>query len=198
MLNLKPIILNGYHVTLESFNESHRNDLRNAAQDERIWTYNGVKAFGHRFDLWFDKALKNLEITQQIPFVVRRIRDGAIIGSTRYYDISPEHRRLTIGYTWYIPDVWGSVVNPECKYLLLSHAFEALQMNRVEFVTDVRNLRSRAAIKKLGAMEEGILRRHMILEDGYIRDTAVHSIVSPDWPNIKSRLNNRVHEFKLV
>lgn len=195
MANLNPIILNGHHVTLEPCNESHRNELRAAAQDERIWIYNGTKGLGLRFDPWFDKALKNLETRQQIPFIVRRIRDGEVIGSTRYYDISPEHYRLTIGYTWYMLDAWGSVVNPECKYLLLSHAFEVLQMNRVEFVTDVRNLRSRAAIKKLGAIEEGILRRHMILEDGFIRDTVVYSIINPDWAEVKAQLLNRIDVF---
>lgn len=192
MLYIKPITLPGCYVTLEPINESHRNDLRDAAQDERIWTYNGVKAFGERFDPWFDKALKNLEAAQQLPFVVRRMTDDAIIGSTRYYDISPEHHRLTIGYTWYIVDVWGTAVNPECKLLLLKHAFETLYVNRIELVTDIRNLRSRAAIKKLGAIEEGILRHHMILEDGCIRDTAVHSVIKQEWPSIKLRLEERL------
>lgn len=127
-----------------------------------------------------------------MPFVVRRVVDGEIIGSTRYYNISQEHHRLTIGYTWYIVDVWGTVVNPECKYLLLRHAFETLHINRVELLTDVRNLRSRAAIKKLGAIEEGILRWHMIVEDGRIRDTVVHSIIKSEWPPVKLGIEARL------
>jgi RimJ/RimL family protein N-acetyltransferase len=196
MLNSNPIVLHGHHVILESFNEVHRNELRNAAQDERIWTYIGTNAFGYRFNPWFDTALNNLETMRQIPFIVRRIKDGEIIGSTRFYDIFPEHRRLTIGYTWYTLDAWGSAVNPECKYLLLNHAFEILQMIRVEFLADVRNLRSRAAIKKLGAIEEGILRNHMVLENGFIRDTAIYSIINSDWADVKSQLTNRINTFR--
>lgn len=185
-------VLKGNWVQLEPLNDSHRDDLYAVAQDESIWTYNSSKAFGDRFYRWFDKAVKCLQAEQHLPFVVRRISDKKLIGSTRYYDINSENHRLTIGYTWYIPEVWGSCVNPECKYLLLKYAFEELQANRVEFVTDSRNSRSRAAIKKIGATEEGILRHHMILEDGFIRDTVIFSITKPEWPTIKLNLENRL------
>lgn len=185
-------MLKGNWVQLEPLNDSHRDELYAVAQDESIWTYNGSKAFGDRFYRWFDKAVKCLRAEQHLPFVVRRISDKKLIGSTRYYDINSENHRLTIGYTWYIPEVWGSCVNPECKYLLLKYAFEELQANRVEFVTDSRNSRSRAAIKKIGATEEGILRHHMILEDGFIRDTVIFSITKPEWPTIKLNLEIRL------
>jgi RimJ/RimL family protein N-acetyltransferase len=196
MLNIRPEILRGSLVQLEPLDESHKNELYEAAQDEAIWTYNGSKAFGERFYRWFDKAIKCHQDQQHLPFIVRRLSDKRIIGSTRYYDINCEHHRLTIGYTWYIPEVWGSYVNPECKFLLLQFAFENSSVNRVDFVTDSRNSRSRAAIKKLGAIEEGVLRHHMILDDGFIRDTVIFSIVQPDWLQIKSSLQIRLEKFK--
>lgn len=188
-------VLKGNWVHLEPLNDSHRDELYAIAQDESIWTYNSSKAFGDRFSRWFDKAIKCLQAEQHLPFVVRRVSDKKLIGSTRYYDINSENHRLTIGYTWYIPEVWGSCVNPECKYLLLKYAFEELQVNRVEFVTDSRNSHSRAAIKKLGATEEGILRHHMILEDGFIRDTVIFSITKPEWSTIKFNLKTRLKKF---
>jgi len=192
MLEIKPITLQGACIQLEPINESHKDELYGAAQDETIWTYNGSKAFGDKFYSWFDKALIAFQLGQHLPFIVRRSVDNRIIGSTRYYDINSEHHRLTIGYTWYIPEVWGSYVNPECKFLLLKYAFEVSHVNRVEFVTDSRNVRSRAAIKKLGAIEEGVLRHHMMLEEGVIRDTIVFSIIRPDWPQIKLSLQDRL------
>lgn len=195
MLDIQPIILKGARVQLEPINELHRAELYNAAQDEAIWTYNSAKAFGEQFHRWFDKALNAFQDQQQLPFIVRRISDTKIIGSSRYYNITPEHHRLTIGYTWYIPEVWGTYVNPECKLLLLKFAFEDSQANRVEFVTDARNIRSRAAIKKLGAIEEGLLRHHMVLEDGFIRDTVMFSIVKPDWAHVKLTLQSRLTKF---
>lgn len=192
MLDIKPTILLGSLVQLEPLNESHKNELYNAAQDESIWTYNSSKAFGDGFYRWFNKAIT---ASTHLPFIVRRISDKKIIGSTRYYDINPEHHRLTIGYTWYIPEVWGTYVNPECKLLLLKFSFEDAKANRVEFVTDSRNSRSRAAIKKLGAIEEGVLRHHMILEDGFIRDTVIFSITKLDWPQVKSTLQSRLDKL---
>jgi len=193
MLTIKPITLTGSLVQLEPIKESHENELYAAAQDESIWTYNGSNAYGERFYRWFNKAIT---APTHLPFIVRRISDQKIIGSTRYYDINSENHRLTIGYTWYIPEVWGSAVNPECKLLLLKYAFEEAQVNRVQFSTDSRNSRSRAAIKKLGAIEEGVLRQHMVLEDGFVRDTVVFSIIKPDWEQVKAGLQARLKKEK--
>jgi RimJ/RimL family protein N-acetyltransferase len=175
-------------IQLDPLSESHRAELYNAAQDEAIWTYTTSKAMGDGFHTWFDKALAT---PSHRPFVVRRLDDQKIIGSTRFYDINAEHKRLSIGYTWYIPEVWGSYVNTECKYLLLSFAFEEMMVNRVEFSIDSRNARSRAAVKKLGAIEEGVLRQHMIVEGAYVRDTVMHSIIKQDWPVVKLMLESR-------
>ena len=191
-MSIQAKILKGSIIQLEPLNETHKDDLYHAAQDESIWTYNSSKAFGDGFYRWFDKAMNCFEKQQHLPFVVRRLADKKIIGSTRYYDINIEHQRLTIGYTWYVLEAWGTYVNPECKFLLLAFVFEELKMNRVEFVTDSRNLRSRAAIKKLGATEEGVLRHHMVLDDGFIRDSVIFSIVKLDWEKVKLTLQSRL------
>ena len=191
MLNIQETTLIGSRIQLEPLDESHKNKLYEAAQDESIWTYFSSKVVGEGFYRWFDKAMQSFQDKQHLPFIVRRLSDNKIIGSTRYYDIVPTHHRLAIGYTWYVPEVWGTYVNPECKFLLLKFAFEDLQVNRVEFLIHSGNTRSRAAVKKLGAVEEGILRYHMILDDGTLRDTVVYSIIKPDWPQIKSALNAR-------
>lgn len=194
MLQL-PTTLAGSWIHLEPMNETHRDDLCAIAKDSRIWTYIATRAEGDSFDQWFAKAMSKLQSGHHLPFVVRRLSDQKIIGTTRYYDISPTHHRLMVGYTWYSPEVWGTYVNPECKYLLLQHAFEILKINRVEFATDSRNLRSRSAIKKLGANEEGLLRQHMVLKDGFVRDTVVFSIIKNEWPRVKSMLEERLKSF---
>ena len=192
MIDFQHTLLIGNHIQLEPINESHKEELYHVTQDDSIWTFTSSKAMGHQFDSWFQKALQELEKLEHLPFIVRRLSDNKLIGSTRFYDIQQAHRRLTIGYTWYIPEVWGTYVNPECKLLLLQYAFEELNINRVQFDTDFRNVRSRAAIKKLGAIQEGILRHHMILEDGFIRDTVVFSIIKTDWADVKQKLQSRI------
>jgi RimJ/RimL family protein N-acetyltransferase len=195
MMNINATKLQGNHVVLEPLQPTHENELYVAAQDQAIWTYTGSKAYGPQFKHWFDSAYVKMSKNQHIPFAVRRLKDNKIVGSTRYYDIESEHKRLTIGYTWYIPETWGTVINPECKYLLLKNAFELLQMNRVEFCTDVRNVRARAAIRKIGATEEGVLRNHMITTDGVLRNTVVFSIINSEWPTVKSALEQRIQNL---
>lgn len=181
-------ILTGTRIQLLPLALTNKDELYSAAQDESIWTHNSTNALGEQFERWFNNAMQGMSQQEQLTFVVQRLTDNKILGSTRYYDINKKYKRLTIGYTWYIPEVWGTYVNPECKFLLMQYAFETLAMNRIELVTDARNLRSRAAIKKLGAKEEGILRQHMILADGFVRDTVVHSVIRPEWPEVKSNL----------
>ena len=198
MTNPQGKILKGTWIQPEPINEHHKSDLFIAAQNEEIWASTAAKAFGEKFYPWFDKALLGLHEKRELPFIVRRLSDEKIIGSTRYYDIRREHQRLTVGYTWYVPEVWGSYVNPESKLLLFQFAFEELNVNRVEFATDARNVHSRAAIKKLGAKEEGVLRQHMVLTDGFIRDTVMFSIVKSEWPEIKAALQTRLENFKKI
>ena len=122
------------------------------------------------------------------PFAIIDRASGTLVGSTRYYDISQTNRSLEIGSTWLTPRAWRTAVNTECKYLLLKHCFESLGTIRVQLKTDSRNLRSQKAIERLGASKEGILRNHMILPNGYIRDSVYYSIIEQEWPAIKGRL----------
>ena len=186
---ITPIRLSGKFVDLEPIELSHREELRAISQDDSIWHY---ATSGKDFDRWFEKAL---ESDTQCAFIVRRKDDGKLVGSTRYYDIELKHRRLMIGYTWYISEARGSMINPETKLLLLSYAFESQNINRITFMIDSRNLRSIAAVKKLGAKQEGILREHMILEDGYIRDSIVLSILQSEWAEIKQVLGERLDKI---
>jgi N-acetyltransferase len=184
--------LRGRWVALEPIAEAHRVPLRLAADDERIWATTIVRAAGEAFDAWFDALLAERATGRWYPFAVRTMADGSIVGSTSYLDISPKHRRLEIGATWYRPDTWGSMVNPECKLLLLTHAFEVLDVQRVAFITDVRNLHSQAAIAKLGATREGVLRSHMVSQGGRMRDSVVFSIIADEWPAIRKMLQARI------
>jgi protein-tyrosine-phosphatase len=127
---------------------------------------------------------------------VRLLSSGELIGSTAYIEPNAQHKRVEIGWTWYRPDHWAGPVNPECKLLLMQHAFEALGLNRVQLVTDSLNTRSQAAIAKLGATREGVLRSHAITRGGRIRDTVVFSIVAPEWPRVRERLLERLAAFQ--
>src|SRR4051794_29393055 len=184
--------LTGRFVRLEPLAEAHREPLRSAADDERIWRVTTMVARGLEFDRFFDDALSAQAAGSRIPFAVRRLADDALIGSTSYLDVMPKQKRVEIGWTWYRPDVWATAVNPECKLLLLTNAFEVLGVNRVSLVTDRLNERSQAAIAKLGAVREGVLRSHMVVQGGRIRDSVIFSIIAAEWPAVKDRLSKRV------
>jgi RimJ/RimL family protein N-acetyltransferase len=188
-------ILKGRYIQLEPIEEKHREGLRIAANNEDIWLYMPQKAMNDLFDPWFNDCLDAMSTGTQIIYVVRRRNDQVIVGGTAYYDIQLENKRLTLGYSWYAPEVWGSVVNPEAKLLMLTQAFENWGLNRIEIGTDSRNLHSYNAIKKLGATEEGVLRQHMILHDDVVTDTIIFSILTMEWPNIKAQLIQRSSKF---
>lgn len=190
MTKQNQIILAGKYVQLEQLAETHRGCLKEISRDERVSTFS--PALKLKFDAWFDKAIKSYEESKQLSFAVRDLSNNQLVGSTRYYDIYPEHKRLVIGYTWYVPPVWGSFINPESKLLLLQYAFDVLNVNRIEFFIDARNAQSRAAVKKLGAKEEGLLRQHIVLEDGYVRDTAVYSILHSEGLDVLQGLERRL------
>jgi len=188
-MDLTPPTLTGRFVRLEPLTELHREPLRLVANDPRIWEVNSVSGYGSAFETWFTNALSPV---QRIAFTVRRLADDVIVGSTSYLDPVPLHKRVEIGHTWYRPDCWNTTVNPECKLLLMTHAFEVLGMNRVSLVTDLLNKRSQAAIAKLGAVREGVLRAHMIVQGGRIRDSVSFSIVAAEWPTVNERLQTRL------
>lgn len=141
---------------------------------------------------WLDDALAARDAGTEMPFAVVDAATGASLGSTRFMAIAPAHRRLEIGWTWLGPAARGSGANAEAKLLLLEHAFERLGAMRVEFKTDALNARSRAALEGIGARFEGISRRHMLMADGRVRDSAWYAIIEDDWPVVRERLRARV------
>jgi RimJ/RimL family protein N-acetyltransferase len=141
---------------------------------------------------WVQDILSRATRGTDLPFVAMQLASGRVAGATRYMNIMPNDRGLEIGGTWYGPEFQRTVVNTECKYLLLSHAFETLGCIRVQLKTDSRNERSQKAIQRIGAVKEGVLRNHMILPDGYIRHSVFYSIIDTEWPEVKKRLETMI------
>ncbi|ALC92760.1 hypothetical protein AM500_10990 [Bacillus sp. FJAT-18017] len=169
--------------------ESHRVGLWVAAEPEEIWQFMATRIRSREeMDRSVAEAIAEKEKGTQIPFTIIRKRDAAIIGSTRYLDISLRNESLEIGWTWLNPSAWRTSINTECKYLLLKHAFEELGMNRIILKTDGRNNRSQKAIERIGAVREGVLRMDRKLADGYIRDTVMYSILASEWQDVKLKL----------
>ena len=185
--------LKGRFIALEPFEQSHVAGLTEAGRDSSIWTYmpyDVSSGIGPVLDWHLNENVEGRMIT----FVVRRLSDGALVGSTSFLNIVPEHGRVEIGSTWYAPQAQASAVNPEAKYLLFNHAFGA-HYNRVELKTDSKNARSRAAMRKMGATEEGTLRGHMWVPQGYYRDSVYFSILASEWPAVKAKLEARLAAF---
>jgi N-acetyltransferase len=181
--------LSGAIVRLEPLTAEHASEIEAASNDPRIWTHT---AFARTAKDYVSAALIAMEMGEQIPFVVRRLSDAKVVGMSRLFEIDAHHLRCEIGYTWYIPEEWGTKVNPESKLLLMTHCFEAWSARRVQFKTDHENLRSQAAIAKLGAHKEGVLRAHMIRPDGTQRHSVIYSVTREDWPKVKAGLEARV------
>ena len=188
---LAKIVLEGKVVRLEPLEERHREPVRPAAQHPEIFTVT-TSALGPLYDPYINNALKRSDGVHDLAFAVFHKPTGRYVGMTRYLNIEEAHKKLEIGSTWYEPSVWAGAVNPECKLLLMRHAFEDLKFHRVEYKTDVRNTRSRAAIAKLGATQEGIHRKHMIMADGHVRDSVFFSIIDTEWPAVKAGLEKRL------
>ncbi|MGQ3887662.1 GNAT family N-acetyltransferase [Legionella sp. CNM-1927-20] len=184
--------LTGTVIYLEPISALHQQGLQRAANDKLIWQFMPISATGSNFYRWFDDCLAKQEQGQQITYVVREKDKNTILGCTAYYDINLCHRRLALGYSWYIKAVWGAVINPEAKMLMLEQAFETCSINRVEISTDPKNKRSYYAILALGAKEEGYLREHMINHSGQLTDTILFSMLKTEWPMIKERLRKRI------
>lgn len=190
---LGPITLTGEHLRLEPMRIGHAAALLEAGRDPAIWEWMPVRpTTPAAMDAWIKKALLAESQGREYPFVVMRLLDGRTIGSTRYLGVQEDDRTVEIGWTWYAPDAWGGVVNPEAKYLLMRHAFDTWHAIRVALKTDIRNLHSQAAIRKLGAKFEGTLRNERIRPDGSYRDTVLFSIVESEWPAVKANLEQRI------
>jgi RimJ/RimL family protein N-acetyltransferase len=137
---------------------------------------------------WVEDLLKRQKGGTDLPFAAVHLQSGRVVGATRFLEMRPEHLSLEIGGTWYAPEFQRTAVNTECKYLLLSYAFEKLKCIRVQFKSDKRNIASIRAIERLGAVQEGVLRNHYILPDGTLRDSVFFSILDKEWPGIKLKL----------
>jgi RimJ/RimL family protein N-acetyltransferase len=185
-------VLDGDHVRLEPLRPEHAVGLRAAASDGRLWElrYTNVPT-PEDVDDWLEAALARQAAGEQIAFTVRDAA-GRIVGSTRYYELLPDTPRLCIGYTWYAASAQRTGLNTEAKLLLLGHAFETLGCASVGFHTSTLNLASRAAIARLGAREEGILRQHLRHRDGSLRDSVCFSILDDEWPAVKAGLRAKL------
>jgi len=193
---LQPLTLSGRLVCLEPLSEAHVPDLTVAGQDESIWQYlrYGQVTTREKMRHFVLMLLEWQQRGTDLPFAVIHLEAGKAVGMTRYMNIDPANRSLEIGGTWYATPYQRTGVNTECKYLLLGYAFETLGCIRVQFRTDVRNLRSQRAIERLGAMREGVLRDHMILPDGTVRSSVIYSILKGEWPVVKARLESMLNE----
>ena len=178
------------HVRLEPLARRHAADLYEVGRDETIWRYMPRPPLKSLEDTqgWIDEALAVSAGGTQIPFAIIERASNRAVGSTRYLDIRRDDRGLEIGWTWVGTQFQRTAVNTECKYLLLTHAFEDQGAVRVQLKTDLRNERSQRAIERLGAIREGVLRRHMVLWDGFVRDSVYYSIIDSEWPEVKQRL----------
>jgi RimJ/RimL family protein N-acetyltransferase len=185
-----PVVLEGRHARLEPLDPRHADALFDAGRDERIWTYLPRGPFADPADArgWIDEARAAQAKGLEVPFAIVHAASGNVAGSTRFLDIRPADRGLEIGWTWIAPAYQRTPLNTECKYLLLRYAFEALGATRVQLKTDSRNVKSQIAIDRIGATREGTLRHHMIVRDGYVRDSVFFSVTETDWPLVKQRL----------
>ena len=187
--------LAGRRVRLEPLADRHRAGLHAIAFDEDTWRWTRhIVTTPAEFDAYLDQAVEAAVAGTEIPFVQVDVESGAPAGMTRFHSIERAHRRLEIGYTWLGVPYLGGGRNAAAKLLLLDHAFDTLGAHRVEFKTDALNDRSQAALAAIGATREGTLRRHVVLENGRVRDSVYFSIVWDEWPAIRPALLSRVAE----
>lgn len=187
---IQPVTLVGKHVRLEPMTEAHTAALAEIGVGQTFWDFMlyGNMNSAHDMQNWVLDILSRAMKGTDLPFVAIHLESGRVAGATRYMNIMPKDRGLEIGGTWYGVDYQRTVVNTECKYLLLRHAFETLGCIRVQLKTDLRNERSQKAIERIGAVKEGVLRNHMILPDGRYRHSVFYSILDSEWTNVKIRL----------
>ena len=193
MIGPYPVVLEGRGVRLEPLTQEHHDGLAAAAADGQLWqlAFTFVPEPG-RTRAYIDEALDGQTRGQMIPWAVREMASGSIVGSTRYHDIIVTAGRVEIGYTWYARRWQRTHVNTACKLLLLSHAFETLGCGVLGLRTDILNLDSQKAIESLGAVKDGIIRRNMARRDGTVRDTVMYSVIVDEWAEVKRHLEQRL------
>lgn len=193
-MKVEPVTLAGRHVRLEPLSRAHVAELTTFGLDPDLWRWVPTRMESPAdMQDYVEVALDERARGVSLPFVIVDLATERLAGSTRYANIVPAHWRLEIGWTWVAKEFQRSAVNTEAKLLLLTHAFEGLGANRVELKTDALNAQSRAAIKRIGAVEEGVFRSHMVIPGtARIRDTVYFSIVRAEWPAVKSALQGRL------
>lgn len=192
-MDIQPITLSGRRVRLEPLDRRHLAGLADAIEDGRLWEL-PVTFVPHPDEL--DGFLSDAEAAtaagRELAFATLDLESGRVLGSTRFRCIEAAHRRVEIGFTFLAASSQRTHVNTEAKWLMLRHAFESWGCHRVELLTDERNARSRRAIERIGGQQEGILRHHMVMRDGFIRNSVLFSIVAPDWPRVQAALRSRL------
>lgn len=186
---LAKVTLSGRHVRLEPLERAHVEALIPIAQDPELWRI-GMESAGspELMRAYVERALAARDAGLALPFVTVEQKSGTVVGSTRFGNYDRVHRRIEIGWTWIAAPWQRTAVNTEAKLLMLAHAFETLELRRVELKTDVLNARSRAAILRLGATEEGVFRQHVATWNGRVRDSVWFSILGGEWPAVRERL----------
>jgi RimJ/RimL family protein N-acetyltransferase len=192
-MNVEKIELRGPRVLLQPLSEAHLPGLASAIEDGALWEI-PVTIVPHPSDLpgFLRDAEAQHAVGRELAFATVDLASGAVVGSTRFRNIEAAQRRVEIGFTFIAASWQRTHVNSEAKYLMLRHAFEQWRVNRVELVTDALNTKSRAAIARIGAQEEGILRAHMIMRGGRVRDSVIFSITAPEWPAVKAVLEAKL------
>ena len=186
-----PVTLTGTRIAMEPLAERHLEDLARVAFDAPVWRWTIARPMDDAgLRAWLDQALANVDAGTEVPFATVHLGEGRAIGSSRFMSIAPEHRRLEIGWTWVGTAYQRTGANREAKLLQLTHGFEMLGANRIEFKTDSLNEKSRAALLGIGATFEGIFRNHMVMPDGRLRHSAYYSVVREEWPAVKARLES--------
>lgn len=190
---VEPVTLTGHYAQLEPMLPAHREMLTEVGLDEELWRWipDPVHTPEEMF-AYVDAALAQQASGVSLPFTIVERKSGKVIGATRYANIERVHRRVEIGWTWVAPAWQRTPINTECKYMLLRHAFETLGCIRVELKTDSLNEKSRKAIARIGAREEGIFRNHMITSTGRLRHTVYFGVIDSDWPVVKARLEEKL------
>lgn len=182
-------VLEGNIVTLVPMEDSHKAELIRVLFSPKVWQYTWrTMNTTEELDRVLTDALANKNIGVQIPFTIFDQASGEIIGTTRIGELDMINRNAEIGWTWLSPDYWRTGVNTECKFLLLRHCFEELNLIRVQFSVSGQNIRSQRSIERIGAVKEGVFRKHRVKADGSIHDNVFYSIIDDDWMDVKEKL----------
>lgn len=197
-MEVKPVVLTGKYVRLEPLTEAHIPGLTEIGIGQNFWHFMLYGDMNTEADMrnWVLDIISRSQMGTDLPFAAIDLASNRVAGATRYLNIMPKDRGLEIGGTWYGSEFQRTMINTECKYLLLTHAFETLHAIRVQLKTDLRNERSQKAIERIGAKKEGVLRNHMILPDGNIRNSVFYSVLDSEWPVVKKNLEGMMNRYE--